>query len=479
MLERPGTGLVGRARIVALGVVAASVAFVVLPSSALGSALVKLSGSLSGGRLPGRGAGVSVVQAMNLGDGTIAATHFLDRRGRFSLEVAPGPYALLAGSVFFEHGVPTIKLVGAVRARARKPRELPLSLKPAHSHTTRMGVGAVTAAATDPALARRVGVLTFTGAARYQNAGLTDMVVTDLVPLDEGPPCAFAVIEMQRRDEIIREIKLQQTQFFDPTTRVTPGRLLQPNIVVRGSLVPAGAGAVSYVLSVVNTRNGKVKGTVTGTIAPEDWLTASGGIARRLVDIICQPDDLYFRIVGYTRTERSRTDHGQRTVTDTLSGGPGPVVTVPECTDLLGCATDFESDATVTTIANGHLTGPPDSGCPGGSFTYPPQTLQNPAQLDITYDPDWVQPATATEAMIPSVGDVTSDICGANDSGDPQTVTASVSADDLLSGNPVTFTFSGSGSAPSTIGDHAGIPITWSVSESVTVERVQLNGSHL
>jgi hypothetical protein len=95
------------------------------------------------------------------------------------------------------------------------------------------------------------------------------------------------------------------------------------------------------VLSVVNTRNGKVKGTVTGTIEPADWLTASGGAARRLADIICQLDDLYFRIVGYTRTERSGTDHGQRTVTDTLFGGPGPVVAVPECTDPLGCGHRF------------------------------------------------------------------------------------------------------------------------------------------
>ena len=379
----------GRARIIGLGIAAASVAFAVPASSALGSATVKLSGSLSGGKLPGRGAGVSLVQAMNVGNGTIAAAQFLDRRGRFSLKVAPGPYALLAGSVFFTHGQPTVKLVGAVGARAGKPRRLVLSLRPAHKHATRMMFRAARTA-TDPALARRVGVLTFTGAASYQNAGLTDMVVTDLVPVHEGPPCAFAVIEMQRRDEIIREIQLQQTEFFDPATRVKPGSLLQPNILVRGSLVPAGGGALSYVLRVVNARNGRVKGTVTGTISPDDWLTASGGIARRLANIICQPDDLYFRIVGYTRTERSSTDHGQRTVNDALSGGPGPVVKVPECIDPLGCATDLEADATVTTTANGHVTGPADSGCPGGSFTYPTQTLQNPVHLDVTYDPDWI-----------------------------------------------------------------------------------------
>jgi len=58
----------------------------------------------------------------------------------------------------------------------------------------------------------------------------------------------------------------------------------------------------------------------------------------------------------------------------------------------------------------------------------------------------------------------------------PSCPTASVPAADLLSGNPVTFTFSGSGTVPS-FGDHSGLPITWMLSESVTVQRVQADGS--
>jgi hypothetical protein len=321
--------------------------------------------------------------------------------------------------------------------------------------------------------------MTFTGAAAFQNAGLADMVVTDLVPLSNGPPCEFSVIEMQHRDDIIKEINLQQTEFFDPASRIKPGHLLQPNLVVYGSLTASGGGALGYLLRVVNARNGRVKGTVVGTISPDEWLTASADIARRLAVIICQPDDDYFRIVAYTRTERSTSGHGEHTITDSLSGGPGPVTKVAECSDPIACAADFQVDATVTTTANGHVFGVPDSGCPGGEYTYPTQTLQNPVHLEVMFDPDWVKPATASEAMIPYVGDVTSDICGANDSSDPVTVSTSVSADDLLSGAPVTFTFTGSGSALSTEGDHPGTLITWSLSESVTIQRVQANGSPL
>jgi hypothetical protein len=476
ILARMGTGFVGRARIIGLSV---ATAWILCVASVSAAAQVHVSGALSGTKLPAGGAGAAVVQAMNLADGSIAAAQVLDPSGRFSLKLRPGPYALLAGSVFFRSGLPTLKLVGAVGIRAGRSRRLPLSLKRVRAHDAGTGVGTAASAASDPSLSRRVGVMTFTGAAAFQNAGLADMVVTDLVPLSNGPPCAFSVIEMQHRDDIIKEIKLQQTEFFDPASRIKPGHLLQPNLVVNGSLTASGGGAVGYVLRVVNARNGRVKGTVVGTISPDEWLTASSDIARRLADIICQPDDDYFRIVGYTRTERSTSDYGEHTITDSLSGGTGPVTKVAECTDPIGCAADFQVDATVTTTANGHVFGVPDNGCPGGAYTYPTQTLQNPVHLDIMFDPDWVKPATASEAMIPYVGDVTSDICGANDSSDPVTVSTSVSADDLLSGDPVTFTFTSSGSALSTEGDHPGTVISWSLSESITIQRVQANGSPL
>ncbi len=472
---RTGTHLVLRVRAIGWAVAAAMVLSCVAAGVASGAALVRVSGTLSGARPPAPGAGVSLVQALNLGDGALSATGFVDGRGRFSLSVPPGPYALLGGTVFFRGGLPTVRLVGALRARPGKPRRVALSLHPVRTHPRL----ATPAASAGPALSRRVGVMDFTGGAPYQNRGLATMIVTDLVPLDDGPPCAFTVVEMQQRDAIIREIRLQQTQFFDPASVVRPGQLLQPTLVVRGSLAPHGGDDVSYSLRVVYARNGRTKGTVSGRTGRNGWLTASGGIARQLVKIICAPDDLHFRLVAYSRTETSSTAYGQRTVTDTLSGGPGPIVTIPDCSDPLNCGTDMVLDGTVTTTANGHVTGTPSSGCPGGAFTYPTTVLQNPVHLDLTYDPSWVGPAHSSEAMIPSVGDVTSDICGANDSGDPQTVPTAVSSDDLLSGNPVTLTFSGGGTTTSSFGDHNGLAITWSLSERATIQRVQADGSPL
>ena len=294
----------------------------VVPTSQAAS--VKLSGSLSGARLPRPTAGVSLVQAMSLRNGALAAAGYVNGRGRFSLKVSPGPYALLASSVLFKRGRPTVRLVGALRARAGKPRRVSVSLRPKRKHGARARATArwrARAAAGGSTESRRVGVMDFTGGASYQNRGLASMVVTDLVQLDEGPPCAFTVLELQHREEILREIRLQQTEFFDPASRVQPVPS-QPNITVSGSLVSHGGDDVSYALSVV--KNGKVKGTVSGRTGADGWLTASGGIARQLAKIICEPDDMYFRIIGYTRTETSSTAHGQRNVTDALSGGPGP-----------------------------------------------------------------------------------------------------------------------------------------------------------
>src|SRR5436190_6282135 len=89
-------------------------ALLAVTAPAAGASDVKLSGKLGGTKLPKPSAGVSLVRAMNLSDGTISATEFLSRRGTFSMKVPPGPYGLIAGSVFFKKKTPTVKLVGAL-----------------------------------------------------------------------------------------------------------------------------------------------------------------------------------------------------------------------------------------------------------------------------------------------------------------------------------------------------------------------------
>jgi hypothetical protein len=214
-----------------------------------------------------------------------------------------------------------MKLVGALRARAGKPRRLPLSLGRVRRRTGK-------AAANGSAASRIVGVPYFTGAAPFQNRGLAVMVESDLAQLNGGPPCAFTVVEVQRRDEVIREIRLEQTEFFDPATRVRPGRLLQPQLLVQGSLVPQAGGALSYTISVVNARSGKVKGSTSGQIPESAFITASEGIARELARIICDDTALYLgQVTGTLRIDAPpgcASDHEQFSYSASLAGFTGP-----------------------------------------------------------------------------------------------------------------------------------------------------------
>jgi hypothetical protein len=436
-------------------------AVMAVAAPAADAADVKLSGKLGGTKLPKASAGLSLVQAVNLSNGTITGAQFLTRRGSFSFKVPPGPYGMLAGSVFKKKKRPTTKLVGALLARSGKSRRLPLSLR---------------RSANDPI----AGVNEFTGGQPHQNAGVPEMIITHLV-MERGTPCNFAVMDLKFLPKVLKEIRLQQTKYFDPKTRVKTGQISQPTVTVNGSLVSHGDSDVSYTIRVVNSKTGKVKGSISGRATPDQYLSFSKDVAQKLAKIICQPDDLYFRITGYTVSESSNTAHGQRTAAHTLSGGPGPVGTMFPCADPASptCPKVIQLEAPITSNFTGHVTGTANPvTCPGGAFDYGASTITQTTRQTILFDPDKNDPATTGAGTIPEVGDVVEDKCGAHDSAASQGFSASVPADQFLSGNPVTFTFSGSGSTPSE-GDHPGIPITWMFSETITVQRVNADGSHI
>ena len=124
----------------------------------------------------------------------------------------------------------------------------------------------------------------------------------------------------------------------------------------------------------------------------------------------------------------------------------------------------------------GFVTGPSNSQtCPGGTFVFAPTSFPNSLRLTVEFDPNGTSPAKSGDGMLPSVGDAVNDECGVNEFGDSQVAGGSVPVTDLLSGHPVTFTFSGSGTTPSSL--HPSVSITWTLSESVTVQRVQADGS--
>ena len=111
----------------------------------------------------------------------------------------------------------------------------------------------------------------------------------------------------------------------------------------------------------------------------------------------------------------------------------------------------------------------------GGTTSRQPRS-RTVSAWTVEFDPNGTSPARLGDGMLPSVGDVINFECGVNEFGDSQVAGGSVPVADLLSGHPVTFTFSGSGTTPSS-SLHSSVSINWSLSESVTVQRVQADGT--
>ena len=207
--------------------------------------------------------------------------------------------------------------------------------------------------------------------------------------------------------------------------------------------------------------------------------TTKGGIGRATITFKLV-DKLYFRLVGYNAHQQSVTAYGTHDIQDVITGGPGPVTTFDPCSGSAPCVPYFQLDGQVQTTGDGKVKGTPNPMlCPGGEFTYGTFTLTNPLHVLINYDPRTTAPATYSTSMIPEVGDIFIDYCGAHDFAEATNpVTASVAREELLSGRPVAFTFGGSGSE-SSAGNHPGTPIQWSLTGTATVQRVNEDGSAL
>jgi hypothetical protein len=207
--------------------------------------------------------------------------------------------------------------------------------------------------------------------------------------------------------------------------------------------------------------------------------TTKGGIGRATITFKLV-NKLYFRLVGYNAHQQSVTAYGTHDLQDVITGGPGPVTTFDPCTGSGPCVPYFSLDGQVKTTGDGKVKGTPNATlCPGGEFTYGTFTITNPLRLLINYDPRTTAPATFSASMIPEVGDIFIDYCGAHDFAEATNpVVASVASEELLSGRPVAFTFGGSGSE-SSAGNHPGTPIQWSLTGTATVQRVNEDGSPL
>src|SRR4051794_16846645 len=117
------------ARALGLAVAFAAVAGWATPAGAA----TTISGSLGGGKLPAKGAGVASVRAVAADTGVIVGAARV-RAGRFVLRVTPGAFVVLAATTPLRGHAGVDRKVDAVRVRSGAHRTLRLSLRRRGSH---------------------------------------------------------------------------------------------------------------------------------------------------------------------------------------------------------------------------------------------------------------------------------------------------------------------------------------------------------
>jgi hypothetical protein len=122
--------------------------------------------------------------------------------------------------------------------------------------------------------------------------GLSDMLMTDLFEALQDPgvkDCNLVEVEVQKRDEILKELALQRRPEFDPASRVIPNFIAQRFRIDGAATTTETAIRIEYKLT--DTKTGQVMGQHVVEFEPEqrDPIEVSREAARKLVDRICPP----------------------------------------------------------------------------------------------------------------------------------------------------------------------------------------------
>jgi hypothetical protein len=249
-------------------------------------------------RSPSRGE--AQVLAMNIDTAAYGAASRVSRRGRYSLRLPPGKWALRTSIV--ARGKPFASFTSAaIVTRSGQRRALPLTLKRFKKPRKRKR-------ATRPRRPRAANInprdgrpypgeafalerFAVTGGdddLRALGTGVPDMLTTDLLI---KPLCDVTVVERRRRAAVLSEIALSQTENVDPATRIEAGHVIDPEIFIRGRVEdrPGTPHRLALIAWLVDAKTGeRLSGDVSSvTLASQFFASAErlGVLVHR--DLIC------------------------------------------------------------------------------------------------------------------------------------------------------------------------------------------------
>ena len=272
-----------------------------------------LRGTVVAALRPSAGA-VSTVRAIDAQTGTAAARGRVGAGGAYRLATPPGVYLVVVDKV--SRRAPFVTGYGRLVRVLPGKTAVVRTIAPGSATRTTAALlaGGLAPASIDAAAAPRpaIAIQNFTGSGpqAHLGRGLAAMLGTDLW----GSPC-YDVVEWARRSDLLAEIRLQQSKWVDPATRVTP-RLIQPKVLVEGS-VSSTASSVSWNLRIRERATGRVIGGDRGSTAGSIF-TAELALAKRLRKLLEEAlcgDRYTGRFTGHTRESA-----GGQTVEMTFSG---------------------------------------------------------------------------------------------------------------------------------------------------------------
>lgn len=261
------------------------------PASAPAAKPGVVAGSL-GATVP-RGA-TADVRAINRATGAVAAARGVGRSGRFSLSLPGGAYTIVASVV--RPGARATQVVSGVTLKAgqrrtktnlkRKRKKKPKRARAAYVQER----GQVTPGSIALEIPDVTGSLS--GDFSAVRRGLNDLAVTDLVGGYAKVDCDIAVLEVDRRADVLKELEFQQSPYVDPSTRVQRNFVLG-DVEVVGRATQVGADRIEVTYGLRDKRTGADLGSVTGTAGGDRFFEDLERLSQELANEVCKLSDTY------------------------------------------------------------------------------------------------------------------------------------------------------------------------------------------
>ena len=308
--------MVSRSHVLALALALAATA-APLPVAHAAAKRGTFAGSL-GVKVP-KGAQADL-RAINRKTGAIAATRSVGRTGRFSVSLTPGAY-LMVGTVVTAQRKVVQKRIAVSLKPGQKRRNTKLTAKKRKRRPkARAAYIAERGQVTPGHIAVEIPQVTgATGDADWDvfSRGINDMLMVDVFQASEE--CGTTtLIEVERREEMLRELEFQQSPYVDPSTRLTRN-LIIGDVELRGRIAAAPGNGLHLTVDIIDKASGKSLGSREATLTRDaDWGPPLETAGRQLADDLCDLSDVYEVTLAVDGEGRFATHSATGTIASTL-----------------------------------------------------------------------------------------------------------------------------------------------------------------